>query len=332
MVRSLLFALTLLLSSAAFGEFTVSPIAGPAGGGTLVTIKGSFGSWPYEILFDGVPAKSAVRVDAETFVAVTPPHVPGTVPVTIFEYDVLLETGKTFNYVGDASGLQERILVPLLTPPVHGAFGSEFHTQFDAYNASGNAVVILGLDPPCFLSVCPPPLPHILNPGKHLSSVEFLGTPGRFLYVPAALADDVVFHLRVHDVTRAALNFGTEIPVVRESEMPSDRVTLIGVPTDPRFRNTLRIYSTGEAYVDVTFTDGIQTIVRQVTLPAGNDIFEPAYATISDFPTFASGAKEIDVEVAATSVLLDPPQIVPLWAFISVTNNETQVITTITPQ
>jgi hypothetical protein len=55
--------------------------------------------------------------------------------------------------------------------------------------------------------------------------------------------------------------------------------------------------------------------------------FDPAYAQFSDFPS----------NVGEISVVLTPPApgeagfATPYWAFLSVTNNDTQFITTIRP-
>jgi hypothetical protein len=225
----------------------------------------------------------------------------------------------------------ERILVPLLTEPVHGAYGSEFHTRLRIYNDFENEVTVQGIAPPCFLSACPSIPSTIIESGTEMGEIELNGRPGRFLSVLAGPAQHLAFHLRVHDVTRTALNLGTEISVVREREMTTDKISLIGVPADPRFRNTLRIYATGATFLWVSFTDGVEKVQRTVTLEPGRDPFEPAYAMVSDFPAFTSGAQKITVTIEPPPVLHPLPQ-PPFWAFISVTNNETQAITTITPQ
>lgn len=225
----------------------------------------------------------------------------------------------------------ERILVPLLTPLVHGAFGSEFHTRLRIYNDSENDVAVQGIAPPCFLSACPTVSTTLIEARAEMGEIQLNGTPGRFLSVLAGPAQHLSFHLSVHDVTRAASNLGTEIPVVREREMTTDAIHLIGVPADPRFRNTLRIYATGATFLWVSFTDGVEKVQRTVTLARGGDPFEPAYAIISDFPVFASGAEKITITIEPPPVLHPLPQ-PPYWGFISVTNNETQTITTITPQ
>jgi hypothetical protein len=225
----------------------------------------------------------------------------------------------------------ERILVPLLTEPVHGAFGSEFHTRLRIYNGFENDIAVQGIAPPCLLSACPIISTTIIEAGLEMGEIQLDGTPGRFISVLAGPAQHLAFHLRVHDVTRTALNFGTEIPVVREREMTTQAIHLIGVPADPRFRNTLRIYATDATALWVTFTDGVDEVRRTVTLVPGRDAFEPAYAMVSDFPAFASGAQQIKVTIEPLPTLHPLPQ-PPFWAFVSVTNNETQVITTITPQ
>ena len=225
----------------------------------------------------------------------------------------------------------ERILIPLLTPPVHGAFGSEFHTKLRIYNNFENDISIQGIAPPCILSACPTVPGTVVSAGTELTDIELTGTPGRFVSVLASHARHLSFSLKVEDVTRAALNFGTEIPVVRERELTTQTLSLLAVPTDSRFRKTLRIYATEGTVLWVTFTDGVEKVQRTVTLAPGRDPFEPAYALISDVPAFASGASEITITLEPLPLLHPLPQ-PPYWAFVSVTNNDTQVITTITPQ
>lgn len=220
----------------------------------------------------------------------------------------------------------ESILLPILTPPVKGAFGSEFHTHFRLHNRSSeNGIVIEGLRD-CF--PCPI-FAFIIDPNQERDDVLMEGTPGLFITVRRDEANFLSFNLRVYDVTRGALNFGTEIPVVREHEFATDQLVLLGVPTDSRFRTTLRIYSRGETQLLVTFSNGEETVQRLVTLQRMNG--GGGYATIGDFPTFASGAEEIRVMLEPLPTLNPLPQ-PPFWGFISVTNNETQAITTITPQ
>jgi hypothetical protein len=235
----------------------------------------------------------------------------------------------------------ERVLLPILTPPVHGAFGSEFHTDLRIANDSENVVFLLGLDSRACPSLCLPTptlFPLTLEPNQEVGpeDITLNGTPGRFVLIPTDQVSSVTMNLRVHDVTRDGSNYGTEIPIVRESEFRTNKITFVGVPTDARFRNTLRIY--GESPVDVKVTIGDLPPVRMrltggFNFPGGidlSDFFEPAYASFSSFPTGIAPVR-VTVETEPDFIPLLPIEI-PLWAFITVTNNDTQVISTITPQ
>jgi hypothetical protein len=89
----------------------------------------------------------------------------------------------------------------------------------------------------------------------------------------------------------------------------------------------LRIYAEAETSVTVTIDD----MAWHVPVRAGEHAIFPAYAQFSDFP---SGAFTFDVTIApSTAVPPFPGLTAPrVWAFISVTNNGTQLITTISPQ
>lgn len=328
----LLTAVTLLFAFSAFSSnepmYTISPASGPATGGTTVTITGPFGDWPYSVDFGGVSAASVTRVDANTLQAVTPEHQPGFAKVLIFEYDIYIDPDLTFEFTGDAA--REQYLLPVLLPPIQGAFGSEFRTELRGLNTSSDpnvTIEIWGLQTPCRYT---PPICNWL-----LGAMVFLlpapvgadlkdhavyqdGTPGRFIEVPKDQTHDLTLSLRVYDTSRSAENFGTEIPIVRRSEFRQNAFALLGVPLDPRFRNTLRLYATGATTVQVKI--GNET--HQLTLPAGTHVFDPSYAQWTAFP---SGT-------GTTDVIVTPAEGGPaVWGFVSVTNNDTQHITTITP-
>ena len=312
--------------------FKMTPRSGPASGGTLVTITGPFGSWPYDVVF-GDQFVQGFRVNETTLVAVTPPG-SGQVPVRIFEYDVYIDTNIVFTYVQEPGDDQERILLPLLTPPVNGAAGSRFHTELRAINrADVDPVDVFGLAASCSGN-CPPSSyeanPLTLHPRGELLPVHMAydGSPGRFLWVARNAADRLWLNLRVFDSTRSAKNFGTELPVVRERELfRNTPIFFSGVPTDPQFRTTLRIYATAPMTVTVDVDTAGSPRSTKVALRPGMNRFDPAYAQFSDFPS----------NVGEIRVALTPPApgeagfATPYWAFLSVTNNDTQFITTIRP-
>lgn len=343
MKRIALHAVLLLLSPALFAQLvihSVTPSSGPTSGGTTVVIKGEFGTWPYYVYFGGVPALSTDRPDADTLVAVTPPHLPGNAPISVFEYDLIAGTTGSFEFTGGVpEDKLERILVPTLTPPVHGAFGSEFHTELRLSSSNPQlSFPFFGLEQPC-LSPIPEPIcpsdfanvPMHVRPGQDLGPHDFQydGKPGRFLYLGKTDAEWLAANLRVFDVSRASLDYGTEIPVVRSRDFEQESILLLGVPTDPRFRNTLRIYGTGEMRMTIT-VQGRQPVELVLSQPA--DIFDPAYGVFTDFPV-GSGPVWVRIDGPPPAAGPSPPiYFGSFWAFITVTNNETQVISTITPQ
>ena len=340
-MKRLLAALLLAAGSAGAQPVITSvfPPSVPAeGAGMQVTIKGT---GFHECLFCNPPApgvpvffgKTMVYgrvVNETTMHAIAPAHLPGTVDVTVSQDDGSSTLPNALTFVGDIEGAFERVLLPLFIPPVNGAFGSHFVTELRVANPWTSEVEVIGLLPRCSVSACVFPDPaetlYPIVPGDSREDFEFLGRPGWFLYVPNSSRMPAM-NLRVFDSSRGSLNFGTEIPVVQEREFTVNPFQLLGVPLDPRFRNTLRIYATGTTSVSVRIGDR----VWHVPVVGGANPLEPAYAQFSEFPV---GGGTVDVTIVPQTVVPPMPGLVPerVWAFISVTNNETQLITTISPQ
>lgn len=316
------FLLVLLAVRLTAQTYSMSPTAGPTTGGTVVTIKGDFSAGPYLAYFNDEPATSTTLVDGQTLVVVTPPHLPGRTNVTIFRGDVLaVYIQVPFDFTGDVPAIFERVLLPVFTPPVYGAFGSEFHTELRIANIGTDVVRVYGLSEPCQITCVGNGLGayYILKDQEVIpGQFELTGGPGRFLWIQKRT--DLAMNLRVHDVTRSALNFGTEIPIVGEKDWVKNRIVLLGVPADPRFRKTLRIY--GQEAMTVTVTAGDRSPVH-IALSQPGGVYDVPYGVFGDFPE-----GEGTVRVIITSELENTP----IWAMITVTNNETQVISTITPQ
>lgn len=329
-----LFLLTLFLSTSLFAAYTITPASGPTGGGTTVTITGEFGNWPYQVLFGDAPARSTTRVNQTTLVAVTPDHLPGPSAVRILEGDVFLDTALTFTFEGTPTFAYEGLLLPVFSPPVSGAFGSRFVTDFEMASKTDDPVSVFGLAENCVVLCIGLPsfsdTPVLAQPvgATGNPAVEYNGTPGRFIYVRRDETPNLAINLRVYDESVAATNFGTEMPVPRFSDFDARRIVLLGVPTDDRFRNLLRIYGFGPSQVTVTVEGQLPVAVF---LPAPPDIFTPAYATFSQFPV---GVGEVAVTIDAMRGPSGPSPVIefPIWGFITVTNNELQTITTITPK
>lgn len=328
MTKRLLF-LALFAASTAFAApviTSVTPNVGPAAGGTRVVIKGTGFSHncivcspPFagpNVLFGELPPVEARFIDSTTVEVVTPPFLPLSVDVQVTNLD---NTGSftlpnAFRYTGNAYDGLEPVLFPIFTPPVKGAFGSEFRTTARIWSKS-ETTVLYGYESGCTATPPATPFGGMTVPyfGSDLEmSTACSRTTGRLFFVSGA--SYLVANLRVHDVSRAANSHGTEIPVVRRDDFSTGTTVLIGIPTDPRFRLTLRIYSYvptfGPVYDDVHPN-------MPIFLRPGN-MFEPSYAEVTNIPP-------------GTSRITLYHQSLPVWAFISVTNNETQEITTITP-
>src|SRR2546430_15817923 len=56
------------------------------------------------------------------------------------------------------------------------------------------------------------------------------------------MTGDVITKVRVHDTSRDAAAYGVEIPAVSDLDFAAT-VRLTGIPTDARFRSTLRVYA-----------------------------------------------------------------------------------------
>jgi hypothetical protein len=315
----------------------VSPAFGTVAGGDTVIIRGSGFADPSPVhtsrlLFGQVAAESFRVIDSSTIEAVTPPHLPGLTSVSF-----CISTGcGTLRDVFTFTGLPEKGFEVLLLPvfgEVAGAHGSLFRTDLRGWNSGQALLPVYGLRFEPMVIILLPPFDPLEEPYQIAAGILLwpgqVSPVGRLLYVPKAAMRHLTLNLRAYDVSRSTTNFGTEVPIPSTNDFRTDRIILLGVPLDPLFRKTLRIYSLRqEASVRIT----IGTESRFVTLQPGRNIFEPAYAEIGDFP---SGTASMEVKIEPLSPLTNPTwggAEPPIWAFISVTNNETQHVTTITPQ
>jgi hypothetical protein len=320
---------------------SVTPSSGPTSGGTTVLIRGTgfsnnciICSPPFAdpaVFFDGIHAEARF-IDSSTLEAVTPPHVPGSVSVMVSQHDGSDPNHFTlvdgFTYEGDVYDTYDPILFPIFSPPVFGQ------------NKSDHPVTFYGLDTSCILIDPPlyPEFPFTIQPRQEQSLDLFPDcsqtTTGRLFYVPKG-EKALAASLRVWEVSKQSANHGVEIPVVRREDFDEESIALVGVPTDRKFRLTLRVYglNRGSSFVNVSFLGNLV----QLPLQFSGNIFEPSYAVFTEF-TQAPGGRipfpplmNVIVEVPR-----GPGDVVipgtPIWAFITVTNNETQHITTITPQ
>ena len=245
----------------------------------------------------------------------------------------------------------ERILVPLWSrTPTAGAFGALWTTEITILNASSGPVQINGIETDCVIALCPPTPPTpagvTFSPNLLIFTSE---VQGFFLDVPREQSDNVHFSLRVRDLSRQAESWGTEVPVVRERDFFTAGLQLLDVPVRSTFRQMIRIYDvdprSGPAQARVRIygtlssrklpfnapTDPLlsdETITFQYAVRGGGVASHPGYVEIGNLATRPeiSGLDTIRIQID----MLTPNH--RYWAFVSVTNNATQQVTTISPQ
>jgi len=96
----------------------VSPVNGPAAGGTAVTISGANLRSECTIRFGGVPAANSSFVSASSMTATTPPHAPGAVDVSLACGADAFNFTNGFTYLGTSATLSN------VTPSFGGTGGN----------------------------------------------------------------------------------------------------------------------------------------------------------------------------------------------------------------
>jgi len=187
---------------------------------------------------------------------------------------------------------------------------------------------------------------------------QYQSTSGLLLYTPKNEVDPLAIHVRsrIRDTSRQSASAGVEIPVVRERDFRSQSFLLLDIPSDARFRSNLRIYggmsNTGSdrmvnprgAEVEVVIFDsrdlGVPLVHTHLQLSAPRTseaspyFLYPGHLTIGDlvtaYPQLAA-VPSYTIRITPAQLLVSPPREDSVWAFVSVTNNDTQEVTLVTP-
>ena len=238
----------------------------------------------------------------------------------------------------------DKILLPIVPGTmVSGAFGSQWITDAVATNLSDTPLQLSGFFPcnfdPCLVG---PMSPHS---SVHLSGVFGCSeVPGAYLILPTGRVRDLSLTLRSQDLSRQAETWGTSVPVVAVNDAFDKRFGLTDIPVNSQFRSMLRIYALdGNTPSSVrlrVYSEGLSV------LPGGaSDTI--LYDTEPDFVIPHTGGGTDRCPATAQILLSTLPQLAgqtrirvevePLtsgkyWAFASITHNETQHVTVITPQ
>ena len=292
----------------------------------------------------GEKSATVVRESGGTAFVLTPSHSPGPVDVVVRVDGIDRRYPSAFTYVSPAE--YDTVLLPSFTDAtVPGAFGSLWKIDHGVFNAN-EITVLPGVDVMHVFQSCvtlcissPEVPPRQVRPIPTADPYTF--PPNWLLHVRRPVADALRYTMRVRDLSRQEETWGTELPVVRERDF-LQRVQLFDVPLQPRFRQTLRIYAMPEGTaccntLTVRFyavDDG--ELLHTTTLPLrvpdafyGGPEFplQPETAEIDSLGGIAelTGEEQVRIEIEAT-----PRR--RLWAYVSVTNNETQHVTIVHPQ
>jgi hypothetical protein len=305
-----------------------SPYAVPITGGPIAifNLPVVFGN---TVTIDGV----TVRVEGPTdgppsFNA--PPHAPGAVDVVV-DLGSHTVTSKAALIYYDPASTDPAIFEPILFPVSFqgpGALGSQWVTEN-----------FIASDTPAFFRDRPACCSSVIT-----SSVQLLNDAnpwGHVLYAIRGTTDSLTLASRIRDTSRQAQTAGTEVPVVRERDFRS-RLRFMNIPVDARYRVMLRLWAIGDGPFGTNppFIAAVPVSLLSTEVP-----FLPISMTKT--PGTAMSFGSIDVTSLLTRTPSNPNtlQVFPsgyrseavalafprIWGMLSITNNDTQQVTIISP-
>ncbi len=237
----------------------------------------------------------------------------------------------------------QSVVIPV--PPVGvvpGAFGTRWEAELWIYNGNDFAIIVTQgplrepspriIVPPKRSQQMPPfPLPDLLR-----SRAAFIGLD------EFASLENVHFELGVRELTNRDA-FRVELPVVSISDFSTRPLQLLNIPLDAKFRVALRLYvrfdtgSPAQLRLKLYDLDADEAALFerhvQIEPPAS---LPPVFVDSSVVWTmvteiFQAALLEGNIRRARLEIIPDGPAGPRFWGFVSVTNNETQYVTTITP-
>lgn len=235
----------------------------------------------------------------------------------------------------------DRVLFPVSSPDINGAFGSKWVTEHFIRN-DGSAAVQVGRDDcgniACLVTIAAG-TSYRMPPATTKDHV--------WISVPRTAIPQMYFSTVVRDVSRSVEPWGTSIPSATEANFRFNRMEILNVPSELMFRKNLRIYLIPQ-FVAGTSAEVILAVrvfdfdVELATAPSRRLIIERQY-TLRDTPlvkqtdylaifdldrdfTGLQSAQRLRVEVERVGGLDTK-----LWALLTVTNNTTQHVTLFTP-
>jgi hypothetical protein len=331
----------------------INPQAGFSFAATHVIIDGSgFGDGAVTVFVDDTPATVINVTPTRLHVRINPP--PGVDPdgqsadITVRvagQGEAKRVNGFFFHELAQGSRQDyAQVLIPLTSAPISGAHGSVWEADLRAFNASSQITLrmpgpeehFMELPIDFAVTVQPRTTERVMLPRRST------GVDGHFLYVPRALVPDAKMSLRVRDTSQNARSLGDDVPVVRDDQGAQD-LSIVDVPVDPQYRATLRIY----AFTPEPMRVGVTILREDGDTPFAQFDVQlhgilttdfvpfppyPAYIALDPIPAAARAAgRRLRIELTNYGENVSPP-LPNIWAFVSLTNNETNQVTIVTPK
>ena len=246
----------------------------------------------------------------------------------------------------------ERILFPLIISQHPGAYGTTWSTVVAVRNEGITPIEMFTSEcyyrcsGSCVITMCTPGSPtpprSSFTASLDRGEVGAVPIPATLLYVERGKADMVSASLRLLEESRGTVEYGVEIPIVRERELHTSALFLPSVPLPKagEGRTHLRIFGVespsdpvvvgirawlGDQLVWEDVVELLRPIVTGATpRPGIHDEPQPSYRLV-EIPASIAGGETIRVEVEPLTHGL------AFWAMASVTSNDTQHVTIVSP-
>lgn len=254
-------------------------------------------------------------------------------------------THRVFDTNGDGV---VSVLVPIAfgwSQVLQGAYGTLWTGQLWVHNGSAQDLMSLQPGGVCVPTGCTAQLPSGSFRHVQINSNHYDG--GALLYIPLDIAPEIHMSARLLELSRSSQPNGVDIPVVAEDEFFSGPSSYLAIPVSRDNRVALRVYDPrlvrgSTVRVELLGPEG--QLVAETTLSPGDDPIvprtppdprrvqhypHPGQAAILDvtreFPALV-GFERFHIRVTPLTPGME------YWAFVSVTDNDTQSVMLITSQ
>jgi hypothetical protein len=301
----------------------IQPYAVPITGGQI-GMENPFHLDGPTLTIGGVTVPANANIDG--LVADAPPHAPGVVDVVLNSTAGTVTAKASLIYYDPASA-DPAVFEPILFPLSFqgpGAFGSQWTTE--SYITSWISSAYFRDALPC--AGCSA---RIDAGTKQLTNN---GNPwGHVLYAMRGTTGSLDFGSRIRDTSRQTQTAGTEVPIARERDFRG-QVRFLNVPVDSRYRVMLRLWSLGDYPQFIVYVDSPTLLVAplSVTRIPGTAMWFGS-ADITSLVAKGKGSPTgVMVYPSGFGSSYSPLAFPPIWGMLSITNNDTQQVTIVSPQ